>query len=118
MRYEEFRDVMIAKGYSIVDVLDCIRDFLSSSAADSIPMLSFNTLVGTLKGYSALEALKQSYDVDDAFTYLINQHFDYDFRKPFDVDTPFENLCNELWSNCACSMRRYDDYWQNLLKDC
>lgn len=120
MRYEEFRDVMLAKGYSVVDVMDCIRDFFRSDAADNCDMVAFNRFVAHCHGLDKMSVTNDTYDIDDAFDYLIDYYNDYyNYFHDHCMDSIFDYLCYDLWEDACClDSLRLDDYWQDLLKDC
>lgn len=118
MRYEEFRDVMIAKGYSIVDVFDCIRDFFRSGACPAYTMLSLNRHVALYCDniYNHFEREKRHYDLDDAFDKLMNM---YNVEPDWLQDDVLDDLCHDIWDEfCYLYSRKFDNYWQELLADC
>jgi hypothetical protein len=113
MRYEEFRDVLLAKGYSIVDVFDCIRDFFRSDACSGAALLSLNEHVALYCDhiYNRFEREKKHYDLDDCFNKLVDM---YNIQN----NNVYCDLCYDIWDFCRLDSSRFDDYWQDLLKDC
>lgn len=111
MRYEEFRDVMLAKGYSIVDVFDCIRDYFASDVSvDQID--KFNHLISLLKG----DVFEKRYynDLDDSLSWLIGQMSRFDK----DIDSVYDNAGHDLWVNCAFEKSSFvDDFFQYVLRN-
>lgn len=121
MRYLEFKDVMIAKGYSIVDVMDCIRDFLRSDACPSVTLLALNEHVALYcdNVYDRFKREKMHYDLDDAFDKLIVKYFEHNWFQDRSIDDVLDDLCYDIWENfCYLDSRQFDSYWQDLLKDC
>lgn len=121
MKYEEFKDVMIAKGYSIVDVLDCIHDFLISDACPKYCLSALDQHVALFCDHimDRFERLKKHYDVDDAFSKLYDQYDrEHNYYHDRPVDDIFDDLCFGLWNNICYLDSTKDDYWQDLLKDC
>lgn len=121
MRYYDFRDVMLFKGYSIVDVFDCIRDFYCSDACSNFYIKSLNKHVAMFCDHivDRFVIAKKHYDIDDAFNKLLDEHFaEKDFYHNRSVDDCFDDLCYDVWMNCDLDHFLLDDYWQDLLKDC
>jgi hypothetical protein len=122
MRYKEFRDVMLSKGYSVVDVMDCIRDFLRSDACSSWVLLSFNQHVALFCDHimDHCERKKRHYDLDDAFNKLMDMYnVEHSWFGDRPLDDVFDDLCYDLWEDfCHLDSHQFDDYWQDLLKDC
>lgn len=116
MRYEEFKDVMIANGYSIIDVMDCMRDFFRSDASNGLPIMFFNEFIAELHGVPDEEVNSIYYDVDDAFQFLMEKYCKH-IPLGVDVSTRFDRLCDDLWSVTALYLPGFEDYWQDLLKD-
>lgn len=122
MKYEEFRDVLLAKGYTIVDVLDCIRDFFRSDACSNYYMLRLNQYVALYCDNisDSKERLKKHYDIDDAFNKLFDKYCnERNFFHDRCIDSVFDDLCYDLWEH-VCELDHFllDDYWQDILKDC
>lgn len=122
MRYLDFRDVMIAKGYSIIDVFDCIRDLFRSDACPSYTLLALDQHVALYcdNVYDRFEMVKRHYDVDDAFNKLIDLYdTEHNWFQDLSIDDVFDDLCYDIWEDfCYLNSREFDDYWQELLKDC
>lgn len=121
MRFRDFRKVMLAKGYSMADILDCIRDFFRCDACPGHTLLALNQHVAICcdKIYSRLESVKKHYDVDDAFNKLIDKYFAKDFFNERSADEILELLCYDVWERiCFLDSRCLDGYWRDLLKDC
>lgn len=121
MRYYEFRDVMLAKGYSIIDVFDCVRDFYRSDACSNFYMKALNEFVSLFCDHIAdrFVRAKRHYDIDDAFNKLIDKYsVGNDFYKNRSVDDVFDDLCFDVWKHCDLGLSLLDDYWQEILKDC
>lgn len=121
MRYYEFRDVMLAKGYSIVDVFDCVRDFYRSDACSNFYMKALNDFVALFCDHivDRFQRAKKHYDIDDAFDKLIDKYFAYDDIWPDrTADDCFDDLCFSVWRDCDLDCFLLDDYWQDILKDC
>ena len=122
MRYEGFRDVMLAKGYTIVDVFDCIRDFFRSDACSASALLLLNQHVAFYCDhiYNRSERLKRHYDLDDAFNKLIDMYnVEHNWFEDRPIDDVFDEICHDIWDDyCHLDSPRYDDYWQDILKDC
>ena len=122
MRYEEFKDVLLAKGYSMVDVLDCIRDFYRSDACSNYYMMRLNQYVALHVDhiYNRKERLKRHYDIDDAFDKLFDMYnVEHNWFQDRPLDSVLDDLCYDLWEDiCELDHFLLDDYWQDLLKDC
>lgn len=121
MRYYEFRDLMIAKGYTIVDVFDCIRDFYLSDACSNFFMKALNEFVSLFCDHilDRFVRAKKHYDIDDAFDKLIDKYSaENDFYKNHSIDNVFDDLCFDVWKHCYLDHFLLDDYWQDILKDC
>lgn len=122
MKYFDFRDVMVAKGYSIVDVFDCIRDFFRSDACPVYILMALDQHVALYcDGISdRFEVLKKHYDIDDAFNKLIDMYdVGHNWFKDRSIDDVFDDLCYDIWERfCYLNSAELDDYWQDLLKDC
>lgn len=120
MEYFEFRDVMLAKGYTVIDVFDCIRDFYRSDACSKFNMDIFNEYVALFCDHimDRFAREKKHYDIDDAFNKLIDKFFTEDFSKNRSVDDVFDDLCWDVWDHCDLGLFVPDDYWQDILKDC
>lgn len=122
MKYEEFRDVLLAKGYSIVDVFDCIRDFYRSDACSNYYMIRLNQYVALYCDhiYNRKERLKRHYDIDDAFDKLFDMYnVEHNWFQDRSIDSVLDDLCCDLWDDfCELDHFSLDDYWQDLLKDC
>lgn len=122
MRYEEFKDLMLAKGYSIVDVFDCIRDFFRTDACPSYTLLSLNRHVALYCDhiYNRFEREKRHYDLDDAFNKLMDMYnIEHNWFQDRPIDDVFDDLCHDIWEDfCYLDSRHFDDYWQDILKDC
>lgn len=122
MNYEEFRDVMISKGYTIVDVFDCIRDFFRCDACPAYTLLALNQHVALYCDNicDRFERLKRHYDLDDMFDKLMDQYkVENNWFQDRPIDDVFDDLCYDIWEDfCHLDSRQFDDYWQDLLKDC
>lgn len=121
MRFSEFKDVMFCKGYSIVDVFDCIRDFYRSDACSNFYMNSFNDYVALFCDHiiDRFVRAKKHYDIDDAFSKLLDKSFaKVDFLKNRSCDDVFDDLCYDVWRCCNLDNFNLDDYWQDILQDC
>lgn len=121
MRYSDFRDVMLAKGYSMVDVLDCIRDFYLSDACSNLFRKALNEFVSLYCDHISdrFVRAKKHYDIDDALDKLIDKYFaENDYFKDRSIDDVIDDLCFDVWKHCYFGYFLLDDYWQNILKDC
>ena len=118
MRYCEFRDVMIGKGYSSVDVFDCIRDFFKEHEISKMRLDQFVALFCD-NVCDRNERLNRHYAIDDAFDKLIDKYFaENDFYKNRSIDDVFDDICSDLWDYCRLGYLLFADYWQDCLKDC
>lgn len=120
MRYEEFRDVMIAKGYSVVDVFDCIRDFYRSDACSIFYLKALDQFVSLYCDHimDRFERLKKHYDIDDAFNKLVDMYnIENNCFQDRPIDDVFDDLCFDVWKKCHLDYC-LDDYWQDILEDC
>lgn len=116
MNYRSFRNCLIARGYSTIDVMDCIRDYFVSDAVDVDHSSAFNRWIGILHG-DFLTNKKHHYDVDDSFSFLLDKYCtreNYNGALNFCVD----DLCYDLWTFIYLGDPKLDDYWQDILKDC
>lgn len=121
MRYYEFRDVMICKGYTIVDVLDCVRDFYRSDACSNFFMNALNEFVSLFCDHilDPFVRAKKHYDLDDAFDKLMDKYnSENNWFRDRSVDDVFDDLCFDVWKHCDLDHFLLDDYWQDVLRDC
>ena len=122
MRYEEFKNVMLAKGYSMVDVFDCIRDFFRCDACSNYyrNVLNHHVALYCDHVYDRKERLNRQYDIDDAFDKLFDMYnVEHNWFQDRSIEAVLDDLCYDLWEDILdLDSSLLDDYWQDILKDC
>lgn len=132
MKYFEFEDVMLARGYSIADVYFTVADFLISHEKDRRLTWDYNYYLqnsiyfasGDVHRYSKMLTLDDdkivsyrfSCNVYEALGFLLEKKkIDYFF--PTKLEKLYSSMLYDLWFNLDLSDKRFDHDWQLILED-
>lgn len=132
MKYFGFEDVMLSRGYSMVDVYDTIADFLLVHEKDRRLVWDFNYYLQNslyfakpdVHRYSKMLTLdddkivgcRYSCNVYEAFGFLLEKN-KIDRYYPTDIDELYRSMLYDLWFNLNLADDRFDNDWQLILED-
>lgn len=133
MRYLELEDLMLARGYSMLDVYNTIADFLlDHEKKDRRLVWDFNYLMENslyfaahdVRRYSKMLTLdgdkivgcRYSCNVYEAFGFLLEKK-KIDHYYPIDLDELYRSMLYDLWFDLDLSDDRFDNDWQLICED-
>lgn len=132
MKYFDLEDVMLARGYTMVDVYNTIADFLLDHEKDRRLVWDFNYLLQNslyyaapdVRCYSKLLTLdvdkivgcRYSCNVYEAFGFLFEKE-KIDRYYPTDIDELYRSMLYDVWFDLNLNDDRFDDDWQLILED-
>ena len=132
MKYFELEDVMLAKGYSIVDVYFTIADFLISHEKDRRLVWDFNYYLQNSIYFAASDAhryskmltldddeilsCRYSCNLYEALGFLLEKK-KIDHYFPIKLEELYTSMLYDLWFNLSLSDKRFDHDWQLILQD-
>lgn len=132
MKYFEFEDVMLARGYSMVDVYFTISDFVLSHEKDRRLVWDFNYYLQNSLYFAApdvscyskmltldddkIVACRYSCNVYEAFGFLLEKK-KIDHYYPIDIDELYRSMLYDLWFHLNLFDARFDEDWQLILED-
>lgn len=132
MKYFEFEDVMLARGYSMSDVYFTIADFFVSHEKDRRLVWDFNYYLknclyfasSDVHRYSKMLTLDDDKIVSYRYACDICEAFGFLFEKkkidryfPTEIDELYSSMLYDLWFNCDLFDDRFEDDWQLILED-
>lgn len=132
MKYFEFEDVMLARGYSMFDVYSTVADFLVSHQKDHRLVWDFNYYLQNsvyfaapdVRRYSKMLTLdadkivscRYSCNVYEAFEFLLEKK-KIDRYFPTDIDELYRSMLYDVWFDLNLYDVRFDNDWQLILED-
>lgn len=132
MKYFELEDVMLARGYSMVDVYYTIVDFLLNHEKDCRLVWDFNYYLQNslyfashdVHRYSKMLTLDDdkivschySCNVYEAFGFLLEKK-KIDRYYPTDLDELYHSMLYDVWFDLDLADDRFDNDWQLILED-
>lgn len=132
MKYFDLEDVMLARGYSMVDVYDIIADFLLTHEKDRRLVWSFNYLLQNslyfaapdVRRYSKMLTLDDDKIVGCRYSCNVYEAFGFLFEKKkidcyfsTDIDELYRSMLYDVWFDLNLSDGRFDHDWQLILED-
>ena len=132
MKYFEFEDVMLARGYSMDDVYFTVADFLISHEKDRRLAWDYNYYLqnsfyfasGDAHRYSKMLTLDDDKIVGYRYSCPVYEVFGFLLEKkkidryfPTDHDELIRSMLYDLWFDLKLSDDRFEDDWQLILED-
>ncbi len=132
MKYFDLEDVMLAKGYSIVDVYFTVADFLVSHEKDRRLVWDFNYYLQNSIYFAAPDVHRYSKMLTLSGDCIVSYHFacnvyealgfllekkKIDRYFPAKLEELYSSMLYDLWFNLNLSDERFDHYWQLIVED-
>lgn len=132
MKFDEFKDLMICRGYTILDVYLTLADFVKSHESSRVLVDRFNhylersvyfasydvrrfTKMLTLNGDKMIER-RFACKVGDAFKFLLEKKR-IEYYYPTSMDNIYESMLSDLWLNLDLSADWWSDDLNSVLED-
>lgn len=132
MKYFDLENVMLARGYSIVDVYFTVADFLISHEKDRRLAWNFNYYLqnsiyfaaADVRRYSKMLTLdddkivscRYSCNVYEALGFLLEKK-KIDRYFPAKLEDLYSSMLYDLWFNLDLSDKRFYHHWQSIVED-
>lgn len=132
MDYFELEDVMLARGYSMMDVFFTVGDFLISHEKDRRLVWDFNYYLQHSIYFASCNAhhfskmltldddkivsYRYACNVFEALGFLLEKK-KIDRYFPTDLDELYRSMLFDLWFELHLSNKRFDHDWQLIVED-
>lgn len=132
MKFDEFKDVMLCRGYTILDVYLTLADFIKSHECSRVLVDRFNHYLECSVYFAGsdvhryVKMLTLNCDkmierrfackVGDAFRFLLEKKR-IDYYYPTSMDNIYEWMLDDLWCNLNLDADWYTDDLNSILED-